>query len=105
MLSRHCTFIVRHDCTSHNILASHIDLSSARLFTGSFESAIYLLSSICSVPSHTSVLPAINTNFTHHISVGLTDGSTITGQNSISHPSISSALDSLSTPSTHDEVE
>lgn len=82
-----------------------LTFSSARLFTGSFESAIYLLSSICSVPSHTSVLPAINTNFTHHISVGLTDGSTITGQNSISHPSISSALDSLSTPSTHDEVE
>ncbi|KAJ4990138.1 hypothetical protein SVAN01_04419 [Stagonosporopsis vannaccii] len=80
-------------------------LTGARLFTGSFESAIYLLSSICSVPSHTSVLPAINTNFTHHISVGLADGSTITGQNSISHPSISSALDSLSSPSTYDEVE
>jgi 2-phospho-L-lactate transferase/gluconeogenesis factor (CofD/UPF0052 family) len=80
---------------------------SARLFTGSLESAIYLLSSICSVPSHTSVLPAINTSFTHHISVGLANGTTITGQNSISHPSHSSALDaSLATPaSTLDEVE
>ncbi|KAF2746037.1 UPF0052-domain-containing protein [Sporormia fimetaria CBS 119925] len=61
-------------------------LTGARLFSGSFESAIYLLSSICSVPSHTSVLPAINTNFTHHISAGLANGTIITGQNSISHP-------------------
>ncbi|KAH6642205.1 hypothetical protein C7974DRAFT_97203 [Boeremia exigua] len=80
-------------------------LTGARLFTGSFESAIYLLSSICSVPSHTSVLPAINTNFTHHISVSLADGTTITGQNSISHPSTPSALDSLPAPSPHDEIE
>ncbi|KAL5115536.1 hypothetical protein ACEQ8H_006599 [Pleosporales sp. CAS-2024a] len=79
-------------------------LTGARLFTGSFESAIYLLSSICSVPSHTSVLPAINTNFTHHISVGLANGDIITGQNSISHPSISTALE-FNTPVSHDEVE
>ncbi|KAJ4372657.1 hypothetical protein N0V86_008020 [Didymella sp. IMI 355093] len=79
-------------------------LTGARLFTGSFESAIYLLSSICSVPSHTSVLPAINTNFSHHISVGLANGTTISGQNSISHPSHSTALDTLFPP-THDEVE
>ncbi|KAF9700036.1 hypothetical protein EKO04_001852 [Ascochyta lentis] len=80
-------------------------LTGARLFTGSFESAIYLLSSICSVPSHTSVLPAINTNFTHHISVGLANGEIITGQNSISHPSMSTALEFGAAPSTHDEVE
>lgn len=66
---------------------------SARLLTDSFESAIYLLSNICSVPQHTSVLPAINTNFTNHISAGLADGTIIVGQNSISHPSESSALD------------
>lgn len=78
---------------------------SARLFTGSFESAIYLLSSICSVPSHTSVLPAINTNFTHHISVGLANGELITGQNSISHPSISTALVFGGTPAEIDETE
>lgn len=77
---------------------------SARLFTGSFESAIYLLSSICSVPSHTSVLPAINTNFTHHISVGLANGEVITGQNSISHPSVSTALEFGGAPG-YDEVE
>lgn len=62
-------------------------LTGARLFTGSFEAAIYLLSSICSVPDYISVLPAINTNFAHHIAVGLQDGSVIIGQNDISHPS------------------
>jgi 2-phospho-L-lactate transferase/gluconeogenesis factor (CofD/UPF0052 family) len=82
-----------------------LTLSSARLFTGSFESAIYLLSSICSVPSHTSVLPAINTNFTHHISVGLANGEVITGQNSISHPSISTALVFGGAPTEIDETE
>jgi 2-phospho-L-lactate transferase/gluconeogenesis factor (CofD/UPF0052 family) len=75
--------------------------NSARLFTGSFESAIYLISSICSVPQHTSVLPAINTNFTNHISAGLADGTTITGQNSISHPSESTALDNSTTAPSH----
>jgi len=44
------------------------------------------------VPDNVSVLPAINTNFTHHISAGLEDGSVITGQNAISHPSIPTAL-------------
>ncbi|CAI6340994.1 unnamed protein product [Periconia digitata] len=79
-------------------------LTGARLFTGSFESAIYLLSSICSVPEHTSVLPAINTNFTHHISAGLADGTVITGQNSISHPSITTALDDTA-PTVHEDTE
>jgi hypothetical protein len=93
---------------THTILIDRYCLSyllthrSARLFTGSFESAIYLLSSICSVPSHTTVLPAINTNFTHHISVGLANGDVISGQNSISHPSISTALES---ETQGDEVE
>lgn len=59
----------------------------ARLFTGSFESAIYLLSSICGVPASISVLPVLNTNFAHHIAAGLADGTIITGQNNISHPS------------------
>ncbi|KAH9871283.1 hypothetical protein IAQ61_005462 [Plenodomus lingam] len=85
-------------------------LTGARLFMGSFESAIYILSSICSVPSHTSVLPAINTNFTHHISVGLANGEVITGQNSISHPSISTALETVGAPDIdeteqHDRIE
>jgi len=69
-------------------------LTGARLFSGSFESAIYLLSTICGVPDHISVLPAINTNFSHHICAGLANGESITGQNSISHPSVPTALSS-----------
>ncbi|KAL3964982.1 hypothetical protein ACCO45_001986 [Purpureocillium lilacinum] len=64
----------------------NIFLTGARLFTGSFEAAIYLLSSICAVPERVSVLPALNTNFAHHIAAGLQDGTVITGQNDISHP-------------------
>ncbi|KAI0856834.1 UPF0052 domain protein [Xylaria cubensis] len=67
-------------------------LTGARLFTGSLESAIYLLSSICAIPSTVATLPAINSNFTHHISAGLEDGSQITGQNAISHPSAPTSL-------------
>lgn len=37
------------------------------------------------------VIPAINSNFSHHISAGLEDGTVIAGQNSISHPSAPSA--------------
>lgn len=66
-------------------------LTGARLFTGSFESAIYLLGAITGVPSNINVIPAINSNFSHHISAGLEDGTVITGQNSISHPSAPSA--------------
>lgn len=60
---------------------------SARLFSGSFESAIYLLSIICAIPETTSVLPAINSNFTHHISASLSDNTVLAGQVAISHPS------------------
>ncbi|KAG7289677.1 hypothetical protein NEMBOFW57_006052 [Staphylotrichum longicolle] len=86
-------------------------LAGARIFTGSFESAIYLLSMICSIPASTSVLPAINSNFTHHISAGLRDGTTIAGQVAISHPSAPTALpdDTLTAPqltaSDHDRIE
>ena len=37
-------------------------------------------------------MPAINSNFSHHISAGLEDGTVITGQNAISHPSAPTAL-------------
>ncbi|KAL9616557.1 MAG: hypothetical protein Q9204_008565, partial [Flavoplaca sp. TL-2023a] len=68
-------------------------LTGARLLTGSFESAIYLLAIIGGVDeSRTAVLPAIVSNFTHHISAGLTDGTIIAGQNAISHPSAPTAL-------------
>jgi 2-phospho-L-lactate transferase/gluconeogenesis factor (CofD/UPF0052 family) len=70
-------------------------LTGARLFTGSFESAIHLLALVCGIsPDRVGVIPAINSNFTHHISAGLVDGSIITGQNAISHPSEPTALPS-----------
>ncbi|KAL1875604.1 hypothetical protein Plec18167_005540 [Paecilomyces lecythidis] len=79
------------DFTSASV--GNLFLTGARLFSGSFESAIYLLGSICGVPTdHVRVIPAINSNFSHHISASLTDGTIIVGQNSISHPSEASAL-------------
>jgi len=86
-------------------------LTGARIFSGSFESAIYLLSMICSIPASVSVLPAINSNFTHHISAGLADGSSIAGQVNISHPSAPTALpdDAMVAPALtaadHDRIE
>lgn len=76
-------------------------LTGARLFTGSFESAIYLLGAITGVPSNVHVIPAINSNFSHHISAGLADGSQITGQNAISHPSAPSAPPPVNTSENH----
>ncbi|KAN0073049.1 hypothetical protein V8E54_009163 [Elaphomyces granulatus] len=74
------------DFTSASV--GNLFLTGARLFSGSFESAIYLLGSICGVPSDlVRVIPAINSNFSHHISASLEDGTIIVGQNSISHPS------------------
>lgn len=70
------------------------------MFTGSFESAVYLLSSICGVPDHISVLPVLNSNFACHIAAGLADGTVITGQNSISHPSEPTAAVPLASPRT-----
>jgi 2-phospho-L-lactate transferase/gluconeogenesis factor (CofD/UPF0052 family) len=68
-------------------------LTGARLFSGSFESAIYLLAIMGGVDeSKTAVLPAIVSNFSHHISAGLADGTIIAGQNAISHPSEPTAL-------------
>nr|KMM71932.1 MEE18 protein [Coccidioides posadasii RMSCC 3488] len=79
------------DFTSASV--GNLFLTGARLFTGSFESAIYLLGSICSVPLDSArVIPAINSNFSHHISASLADGTVIVGQNSISHPSETTAL-------------
>lgn len=66
-------------------------LTGARLFTGSFEAAICLLSSICAVSDRVAVLPALNSNFANHIAAGLADGTVITGQNDISHPSAPSS--------------
>ncbi|KAI0008075.1 UPF0052-domain-containing protein [Xylariaceae sp. FL0662B] len=66
-------------------------LTGARVFTGSLESAVYLLSTIC-VPPTVSALPVINSNFTHHICASLANGAQIVGQNEISHPSAPTSL-------------
>ena len=66
-------------------------LTGARLYTGSFEAAIHLFSSICGVSDNVAVLPALNTNFASHIAAGLANGDVITGQNDISHPSVPTA--------------
>ncbi|PGH04579.1 hypothetical protein GX51_03412 [Blastomyces parvus] len=79
------------DFTSASV--GNLFLTGARLFSGSLESAIYLLGSICSVPTDdVRVIPAINSTFSHHISASLVDGSVIVGQNSISHPSEATAI-------------
>ncbi|OOF93217.1 hypothetical protein ASPCADRAFT_53952 [Aspergillus carbonarius ITEM 5010] len=86
------------DFTSASV--GNLFLTGARLFSGSFESAIYLLGSICGVPSDlVRVIPAINSNFSHHISASLANGSIIVGQNSISHPSEPTALQPSRRPS------
>lgn len=85
-------------------------LTGARLFTGSFEAAIYLLSVICNVAEKTSVLPALNTNFAVHIAAELTNGDVITGQNDISHPSaptraVPGSSAGMHTPATNTQAE
>jgi 2-phospho-L-lactate transferase/gluconeogenesis factor (CofD/UPF0052 family) len=82
------------DFTSASI--GNLFLTGARLFSGSFESAIYLLSSLCGIADDTiKVIPAINSNFSHHIAAILANGEVIVGQNSISHPSVATALGDL----------
>ncbi|OBA21196.1 UPF0052-domain-containing protein [Metschnikowia bicuspidata var. bicuspidata NRRL YB-4993] len=65
-------------------------LTAIRLFTGSLDSAIELFMKITDIDSSSEVLPCVNTNFSYHISAFLSDGSTITGQSQISHPSMKS---------------
>lgn len=80
------------DFTSASV--GNLFLTGARLFSGSFESAIYLLSSICEIPDgEVRVIPSINSNFSHHIAAGLANGEVIVGQNNISHPAAMTALE------------
>ncbi|KIW21412.1 hypothetical protein PV08_01992 [Exophiala spinifera] len=78
------------DFTSASV--GNLFLTGARLFSGSFESAIYLLSSICAIPEEVHVIPSINSNFSHHIAAGLVNGDVIVGQNNISHPAAATSL-------------
>ena len=85
------------DFTSASV--GNLFLTGARLFSGSFESAIYLLSSICQIPDgDVQVIPSISSNFSHHIAAGLANGEVIVGQNNISHPSAPTALSLPSVP-------
>ncbi|OCT45146.1 hypothetical protein CLCR_05739 [Cladophialophora carrionii] len=80
------------DFTSASV--GNLFLTGARLFCGSFESAIYLLSSICAIPdAEVRVVPSINSNFSHHIAAGLANGDVIVGQNNISHPEARTKLE------------
>ncbi|KAF8469230.1 hypothetical protein BDZ91DRAFT_695347 [Kalaharituber pfeilii] len=76
----------------HSASIGNLFLTGARIFFGSFESAIYLFHSITGIPENTQVIPAINSNFAHHIAAGLVDETVIVGQNQISHPSDTSAV-------------
>lgn len=62
-------------------------LTAVRLFIGSLDSAIELFTKITDIDRSVGVLPCINTNFTYHIGAILSNGSIITGQSQISHPS------------------
>ncbi|CCD25859.2 uncharacterized protein NDAI_0G00830 [Naumovozyma dairenensis CBS 421] len=62
-------------------------LTGARLFLGSLDAAIELMMRIGRCSEKVHVIPCINTNHTHHISAVLKNGTIITGQSQISHPS------------------
>lgn len=63
-------------------------LSGARIFFGSLDAAIEFVLSTARVPQNYSVLPALNSNFTHHIAAQLRDGTIMVGQTQISHPAV-----------------
>src|SRR5690606_11721115 len=71
-----------------NASIGNLFLTGARLFTGSVESAIWLMRKACNIPDEIAeVWPVISRNFTSHIAASLENGDVIIGQNDISHPS------------------
>lgn len=68
-------------------------LTGMKLFFGSIETAIFAFASITGIDPHTTVLPILNTSFMTPIAALLEDGSSIAGQNAISHPSAFTALE------------
>ncbi|KAF0381909.1 UPF0052-domain-containing protein [Gigaspora margarita] len=62
-------------------------LTGARLFLGSLESAIFIFAAITGISESSKVIPIINTNHCVAIAAELDNGSIITGQCEISHPS------------------
>lgn len=73
-------------------------LTGARLFCGSLDAAVELMTRLTLVPPSVSVLAALNTNFSHNISAQLVNGLIITGQSQISHPSNISSVPTYSNP-------
>lgn len=61
-------------------------LTGARLFFGTLESAIEFVLHTNRVPANLSVLPCLNSSFSHHIAAMLQNGSIVVGQSQISHP-------------------
>lgn len=61
-------------------------LTGARLFFGSLEAALFLFKAITGISELTAVVPVINTNHTATIAAQLANGTTLAGQNEISHP-------------------
>lgn len=55
--------------------------------------------------SRTAVVPAVSSNFTHHIAAGLRDGRVVTGQNAISHPGEPTALNNVTPPPEPEDQE
>ncbi|KAH8923861.1 UPF0052-domain-containing protein [Atractiella rhizophila] len=62
-------------------------LCAMQMFFRSIQSAIFLFTSITSIPDHIRVIPCIFSNSICTIAAELSDGSTILGQCEISHPS------------------
>lgn len=76
-------------------------LTGGRLFIGSLDSAIELFARLTGIDADTQVLPCLNTNFTYHITALLENGSIITGQSQISHPSESDTKVDIHPPPIH----
>ncbi|CCH59946.1 hypothetical protein TBLA_0C01310 [Henningerozyma blattae CBS 6284] len=62
-------------------------LTGVRLFMGSLDAAIELMMRIGRCHQLLNIMPCISTNHTYHISALLKNGTVITGQSQISHPS------------------
>lgn len=71
-------------------------LTGARIFFGTLEAAIEFVLHTNRVPAYLSVLPCLNSSFSHHIAATLEDGSVVVGQSQISHPTSSIEVPTLS---------
>ena len=60
--------------------------TGARLFLGSLDAAIFWFSRLTGIPEGSAVVPVVAWNERVTISARLADGSTIVGQDAISHP-------------------